>query len=33
MTYLSEVDPKTLANIIIDNEDFANPRLIVRQHP
>jgi uridine kinase len=33
MTYLSEVDPKALANIIIDNEDFANPRLIIRQHP
>jgi uridine kinase len=33
MTYLSEVDPKSLANIIIDNEDFTKPRLVLRQHP
>jgi uridine kinase len=33
VTYLSEVDPTTLANIIIDNEDFTNPRLIIRRNP
>jgi hypothetical protein len=31
--YLSEVDPKTLADVIIDNEDFTNPRLILRRNP
>jgi uridine kinase len=31
--YLCEVDPKTLADVIIDNEDFTNLRLILRRNP
>jgi uridine kinase len=31
MIYLAEVDPKSLANVIIDNQDFASPRIIARR--
>jgi uridine kinase len=30
--YLSEVDPKSLADVVIDNDDFACPRLTWRAH-
>lgn len=26
--YVAEVDPRTIADVIIDNTDFANPRLL-----
>jgi uridine kinase len=27
LIYLAEVDPRSLADVLIDNRDFANPRL------
>lgn len=26
--YVAEVDPCTMANVIIDNSDFANPKIL-----
>jgi uridine kinase len=31
MIYVAEVDPKSLADVIIDNQDFASPRIISRR--
>ena len=30
MIYLAEVDPRSLADVIIDNRDFKRPRILTR---
>ena len=32
MIYLAEVDPKSLADVIIDNRDFKRPRIMPRRN-
>jgi uridine kinase len=29
--YMAEINPRSLTDVIIDNSDFANPRLLGRQ--
>jgi uridine kinase len=33
LIYLAEVDPRSLADLVIDNRDFANPRIVESRKP